>query len=87
MPFKTATRLGLVTDYQMPGMDGFELCRRMRHDPRLAQIPVLLLTAKMFEIDVSQVQEKLGLFTVLSKPFSPRELTRLVQERLGTCAV
>ncbi len=59
----------------------------MRHDPRLAQIPVLLLTAKMFEIDVSQVQEKLGLFTVLSKPFSPRELTRLVQERLGTCAV
>jgi two-component system chemotaxis response regulator CheY len=77
----------VVTDYQMPGMDGFEFCRRMRRDARLAQIPVLLLTAKMFEIDVDDVQAQLGLLTVLSKPFSPRELTRWVKERLGSCSV
>ncbi len=76
----------VVTDYQMPIVDGFELCRRMRRDPRLKQIPVLLLTAKVFEIDVAEVQAELGLFTVLAKPFSPRELTRLVRERLGVCS-
>jgi CheY-like chemotaxis protein len=77
----------VVTDYQMPGMDGFELCKLMRTSAEWAQIPVLLLTAKMFELDVSELQKELGFFTVVPKPFSPRELTRLVQDRLRTCAV
>src|SRR5262245_19379869 len=76
----------VVTDYQMPGMNGFELCKRMRTDARLASTPVMLLTAKMFELDVSELQKELGIFMVVPKPFSPRELTRLVQDRLKTCA-
>jgi two-component system chemotaxis response regulator CheY len=77
----------VITDYQMPGLDGFQLCQRMRDDPRFAQTPVVLLTAKMLEMDVDEARSTLGLLTVLSKPFSPRELKRIVQERLGICAV
>ena len=76
----------VVTDYQMPVLDGFGLCKQMREDSRLSEIPVLLLTAKMFELDMDEAQQTLGLFSALPKPFSPRELARLVLERLG-CAV
>lgn len=76
----------LVTDFQMPGMDGGELCGRIRQEPRLAALPVILLTAKGLEIDAAYYRETLGVSAVLGKPFSPRELTRLVQERLAAAA-
>jgi CheY-like chemotaxis protein len=73
----------LVTDYQMPGMNGGELCKRIRHDLQLASFPVILLTGKGLEIDVAYYRETLGVNAVLIKPFSPRELTQLVQELLA----
>ena len=76
----------LVTDYQMPGMNGGELCRRIREELRLAAFPVILLTAKGLEIDVAFYRETLGVSAVLMKPFSPRELTQLVQENLAAGA-
>jgi CheY-like chemotaxis protein len=72
----------LVTDFQMPGMNGDELCRRIREQPRLAALPVILLTAKALEIDTAHYRETLGVSATLAKPFSPRELAQLVQENL-----
>ncbi len=69
----------VVTDLQMPRMDGLELVRRMREEDRTAATPVILLTAKGFEVDEQQLRQQLGIDTVVVKPFSPRELLRTVQ--------
>ncbi len=73
----------LVSDFQMPGMTGGELCRRIRDDPRLAPLPVLLLTVRGFEPEVTRYVEELSVSAVMSKPFSPRELTRTVWDCLA----
>jgi CheY-like chemotaxis protein len=78
----------VLTDFQMPGMSGSDLCERMGKDPRLARIPVILLTGKSFELDVVHhldVFSHLGEVSVreiLPKPFSPRELAEKVLDRL-----
>lgn len=73
----------VVADFQMPGMTGGELCRRMRKDARLAGIPLILLTAKGFELDVEHYRNVESVSAVMFKPFSPRELVRRVKEYLG----
>lgn len=73
----------VVADFQMPGMTGGELCRRMRKDARLAEIPLILLTAKGFELDVEHYRNVESVTAVIFKPFSPRKLVRTVQECLG----
>jgi len=72
----------LVTDFQMPGMNGGELCERIRAEPSLKALPIILLTGKGLEIDTRYYRETLRVSAVLAKPFSPRELVRLVQEDL-----
>lgn len=66
----------VVTDFQMPEMDGGELCRLMRDHGRHQQTPVVLLTAKQLEIDLPKLQREFGVVEVFAKPFSPYELTR-----------
>jgi CheY-like chemotaxis protein len=66
----------LVCDLKMPGVSGAELCERMRKDPRFAAVPVVLLTAKGFELDEAYYLGELGVSTIVSKPFSPRALVR-----------
>jgi pilus assembly protein CpaE len=67
-----------ILDVMMPDMDGYELCRRMRENPKLAHIPILMLTA------LSSVDDRLQAFDVgaddfLSKPFVPAELLARVR--------
>lgn len=69
----------LITDFQMPRLDGLELIQRMRQEPALRDVPVVMLTAKGFEVSPQELSEKWGVLAVLSKPFSPRELLRLVE--------
>ena len=66
----------VVCDLKMPGMSGTELCQRMRQDSRLASLPVIVLTAKGFELDEACYRDTLGVSVILFKPFSPRELVR-----------
>jgi DNA-binding response OmpR family regulator len=73
----------LISDFQMPGMTGGELCQRMQQDAKLSQIPVILLTAKGYELDKSMLRHQLARSTVFFKPFSPRELIQTVQECLA----
>lgn len=77
----------LVTDCQMPGLDGIELARRVRSREETRQIPIVLLTAKGFELDEAQLTDALSPFLIVPKPFSPRELLQIVQEmRTATTA-
>lgn len=76
----------VVTDLQMPRVDGFELIRRIRANAATKDMPVLMLTAKGFELAREEVMEKWGISSVLSKPFSPRELVRLIDLAIGAPA-
>jgi DNA-binding response OmpR family regulator len=68
----------LVTDLQMPRMDGLELSRRVHEAPETVDLPILMLTAKGFEVTHLEMAEKCGVLAVLPKPFSPRELVRYI---------
>ena len=65
----------VILDVMLPEMDGFELCRRIRHD---SQIPVLMLTARG-ELTDRVVGLELGADDYLPKPFEPRELAARLQ--------
>ena len=68
----------VVLDLMMPGMDGLEVCRRMRADDRTRRIPVIMLTAKAGETD-RIVGLEMGADDYVTKPFSPRELVARVK--------
>jgi len=76
----------VITDQQMPHLSGCEICRRMRQDPRLASVPVLMVTAKRLELQSSKIQEELGVREVLPKPFSVLELMEAVNSGLDSAS-
>ncbi|MGQ9574692.1 MAG: response regulator [Thermoguttaceae bacterium] len=69
----------VITDQQMPELSGAELCKRMRAEPRLAPVPVIMLTAKGLEMELERVRNELRLSEVLPKPFSLRQLVEIVE--------
>jgi len=71
----------IVLDLMLPGMDGLEVCRRLRSNPKFQQIPIIMLTAKGEEIDTVLGLE-LGADDYMTKPFSPRELLARIKARL-----
>jgi two-component system phosphate regulon response regulator PhoB len=58
----------LVLDWMLPGIDGLELCRRLKSDLRTAHVPVLLITARGREADVFKALSD-GADDCLIKPF------------------
>lgn len=73
----------VLLDVMLPGMDGLEVCRRMKTDASLASIPVIMLTAKGDEID-KVLGLELGADDYLTKPFGIRELLARIKARLRT---
>ncbi|MEX0703963.1 MAG: response regulator [Planctomycetales bacterium] len=73
----------VITDCQMPRMGGIELCRRIRENPGTEQLPIILLTAKGYELEEESVMLDLWLSALIGKPFSPRELLETVEGILG----
>ena len=71
----------LVLDLMLPDLSGEEVCRRVRADPGLAGLPVIMLTAKSEEVD-RVVGFELGADDYVTKPFSPRELVLRVKALL-----
>ena len=63
----------IILDWMVPNLSGIEVCRRLRRDPELARIPVLMLTARAEETDRIRGLET-GADDYITKPFSPREL-------------
>jgi len=68
----------VVLDLMLPGLDGKELCRRVRSDKELGATPILMLTALSDEVD-RVVGFELGADDYVTKPFSPRELVLRVR--------
>ena len=71
----------IITDLQMPYMNGLELATRLRVEPATSSIPVLLLTARGHIISDDQVS-RTNIKKVMSKPFSVRDLLAFVQTQL-----
>ena len=67
----------VVLDVMMPGMGGLDATRALRLDPRVARVPVILLTARAQESDIEQGFGA-GADDYVVKPFSPRELASRV---------
>ncbi len=68
----------VLLDLMLPGLDGLEVCRRLKGDPRTSGIPVIMVTAKGEESDVV-LGLGLGADDYVSKPFSPKELVARVR--------
>jgi two-component system alkaline phosphatase synthesis response regulator PhoP len=71
----------LVLDLMLPGMDGLEICKKVRANDETASLPILMLTAKGEEVD-KVLGLELGADDYLTKPFSPRELVARVKALL-----
>ena len=76
----------IVTDFQMPGMTGLQLVEKLRQCEETKDIPVIMLTARGFAVE-NESKEKLQISEFLSKPFSPKELLRSIEDALYHKAV
>jgi phosphate regulon transcriptional regulator PhoB len=68
----------VVLDLMLPGIQGMELCRILRGDPKTETLPIIMLTAKGEEVDKILGLE-MGADDYITKPFSPRELVARVK--------
>ncbi|MDQ3749117.1 MAG: response regulator transcription factor [Acidobacteriota bacterium] len=71
----------IVSDVRMPGMDGFELARKLRSAPNFSLIPVIFLTAKD-ETEDRVEGFQAGVDVYLTKPFEPNELVAVIKNIL-----
>lgn len=72
----------LVLDVMLPGLDGFEVLRRLRADPRGKSLPVLMLTAKGQREDRENAV-KFGADMFITKPFSNTEVLKAMEKLTG----
>jgi two-component system alkaline phosphatase synthesis response regulator PhoP len=68
----------VVLDLMLPGIDGLEICQRIKNNKKLSHIPVIMVTAKGEESDVV-LGLGIGADDYIAKPFSPRELIARVK--------
>ncbi|MDE1888727.1 MAG: response regulator [Planctomycetota bacterium] len=68
----------IILDLMLPGIDGLEVCKKLKADQELTNIAIIMLTAKGEESDIT-VGLKLGADDYVTKPFSPKELLARIQ--------
>jgi two-component system, cell cycle response regulator DivK len=71
----------VVTDLGLPGMDGFELCRRLKSDERTSRIPVIAVTGHC-AADLAEQAIRAGIHQVLEKPCLPDRLLEAISRIL-----
>ncbi len=72
----------IILDWMMPELSGIELCRMLKADPELMNIPVFMLTAKGQNAD-EELGFRCGVERYITKPFSPNMLLKMVLETIG----
>jgi len=75
----------ILLDILMPGMDGFEVCKRLKANDRTKHIPVIMVSVKNMEQDIIQGYE-LGIVDFITKPYNPVELLEKVKIHLDLYA-
>ncbi len=68
----------IILDLMLPGIDGFEACKKIRNHEKTSKVPIIMLTAKGEETD-KVLGLELGADDYLTKPFSVRELTARIK--------
>ena len=71
----------VVLDIMLPGLDGYEVCKTLRCDPSSRRLPIIMLTARTDENDVSAGLD-LGADDYITKPFSPKILISRIKSAL-----
>ena len=71
----------ILLDIMLPGMDGLEVCKMLKHSPATINVPIVMLTAKGEESDIITGLE-IGADDYMTKPFSPRVLVARVRNLL-----
>ncbi|MBN1591339.1 MAG: response regulator [Pirellulales bacterium] len=69
----------LVTDCQMPRLNGVGLVERLRGHDSTRNLPVLMLTAKGLELSGDDLAQRLNIRKLIAKPFSPRHLLETIE--------
>ncbi len=72
----------VILDVMLPGMNGFEVCQRIRSDPRFARVRILILSAKGRDAEVAKGLG-LGADDYVTKPFSTKDLVARIQRMLA----
>ena len=72
----------VITDLMLPGIDGYEICHRLRDDAVTARLPILILSAKSQEIDKTTALN-VGADGYICKPWHRQELLTKIAEMLG----
>ena len=72
----------ILLDIAMPGMDGIEVCHRLRARETTARVPIVIITAMPLP-DLRDLCVAAGATAFLQKPFSPRELIQLIDGLLA----
>ncbi len=75
----------LVTDWNMPGMPGLELLKQVRADPKLAKMPVLMLTAEAKREQIIEAAQA-GVNGYVIKPFTAITLKEKIDKILGVAS-
>lgn len=75
----------VLLDLILPGLDGLEVCRRIRHDPLTAHLPIIILSGKEEEAD-KVIGLEIGADDYITKPFQANELIARVKGRLRRSA-
>ena len=73
----------VITDFQMPGMNGFEMAVQLRDNSDTAQIPIIMITARGHKIPPNDLS-RTNIQSMLPKPFSARDLVERVNGLLGS---
>ena len=71
----------IVLDLMLPGLNGFEVCKLVRKDPKTKNLPIVMLTAKSEENDIAMGLD-LGADDYITKPFSPKILISRIKAAL-----
>ncbi|BCG64603.1 MAG: putative two-component system response regulator [Methyloprofundus sp.] len=71
----------ILLDVMMPGLDGFEVCRRIKANPQIQDIPIIFLTAKV-DVDAISKAFSLGAVDYITKPFHADELLARVKSHI-----
>jgi signal transduction histidine kinase len=74
----------IISAIVMLGMNGYEFARRLREDPRIAEIPLIFLTANYVRGEIEELIKACGVSVVVEKPARPEEISRAVEEMLGS---